>query len=325
MGLGCVHSMTAWRKKAWRQAIPARVATSGIAWGYFLASGRTEAVALHDCDIVTYERGLLHRLVYPVANPNFNYQFCKGYYARVCNSVMKGRVCRLLVSPLLHSLKETLGHHPFLDYLSGFRYPLAGEFSMRTEVQRDLRVPTDWGLEIGVLSELYRNYARSRICQVDIADTYDHKHQDLSADNMDRGLAKMSADICKAIFRKLATKGVVMSAETFRTIKANYYRSALDFLEAYDSDAAINGLSLDRHNEEDAIETFMRSLVQAGDHFLSNPMERPFIPAWRRVMSALPNLMGDLQDAEAGLAGQQGCPNTNSAAASLRPAHKVSL
>ena len=51
--------------------------------GYVLALGRAESVALHDCDIVTYKRELLARLIYPVANPTFSYAFCKGYYARV--------------------------------------------------------------------------------------------------------------------------------------------------------------------------------------------------------------------------------------------------
>ena len=37
-------------------------------------------LAIHDCDIVTYDRSLLARLLYPVAHPQFNYEFCKGYY-----------------------------------------------------------------------------------------------------------------------------------------------------------------------------------------------------------------------------------------------------
>ena len=48
-------------------------------YGYVLASERAKSVALHDCDILTYERELLARLIYPVATPAFNYQFCKGY------------------------------------------------------------------------------------------------------------------------------------------------------------------------------------------------------------------------------------------------------
>ncbi len=49
-------------------------------FGYILAASKVESVALHDCDIVTYTRDMLARLIYPVANPYFNYQFCKGYY-----------------------------------------------------------------------------------------------------------------------------------------------------------------------------------------------------------------------------------------------------
>ena len=43
--------------------------------GYILSLGESEAVALHDCDILTYDRNLLARLVYPVANPKFNFDF----------------------------------------------------------------------------------------------------------------------------------------------------------------------------------------------------------------------------------------------------------
>ena len=74
--------------------------------GYVLSSGRAESIALHDCDIVTYDRSLLARLIYPVANPSFNYEFCKGYYARVANGKIHGRVSRLLVTPLIRALKK---------------------------------------------------------------------------------------------------------------------------------------------------------------------------------------------------------------------------
>lgn len=258
--------------------------------GYALASGRSESVAMHDCDILTYKRDLLARLIYPVANPNFNYMFCKGYYARLAGGKMNGRVNRLLVTPLIRALKKTCAPSEVLDYLDSFRYSLAGEFSFRTDVISDLRIPTDWGLEIGVLSELKRNYATSRICQVDIADTYDHKHQDLSPEDASKGLSKMSTDISKALFRKLATNGEIFSTESFRTIKATYYRIALDLIVTYQNDAMINGLSFDRHKEEQAVETFAQCIMAAGNSFLDNPMDTPFIPSWNRVVSALPNI-----------------------------------
>ena len=258
--------------------------------GFVLADGRAKSVALHDCDIVTYNRELLARLIYPVANPNFNYQFCKGYYSRVANEKINGRVCRLLVTPLIRSLKKIFNDNEYLNYLDSFRYALAGEFSMRTEVLNDIRIPSDWGLEIGVLSEVNRNYSNNHLCQVDIADHYDHKHQDLSLDDQEKGLSKMSIDICKSIFRKLATNGHVFNSETFRSIKATYFRIALDFIETYNNDALMNGLKLDIHSEEKAVEMFAQNILDAGNNYLDNPMETPFIPSWTRVNSAIPGL-----------------------------------
>ncbi|WP_339720265.1 glycosyl transferase [uncultured Paraglaciecola sp.] len=265
--------------------------------GYVLATGKAESVALHDCDILTYDRGLLARLIYPVANPLFNYEFCKGYYARVADGKINGRVSRLLVTPLIRALQKVVGHNEYLEYMDSFRYPLAGEFSFRRDVLNDIRIPSDWGLEIGVLSEMQRNYSHNRLCQADIAKTYDHKHQDLSANNDQGGLSKMSIDITKALVRKLATQGETFSTETFRSLKATYYRIALDFIETYNNDAIINGLKLDIHSEEKAVELFASNIMKAGESFLDNPMETPFIPSWNRVVSAMPDVLEQLKDA----------------------------
>ncbi|WP_226664996.1 glycosyl transferase [Microbulbifer aggregans] len=265
--------------------------------GYILASGRGEAIALHDCDIVTYDRMLLARLFYPVANPSFSYEFCKGYYSRVAGGKINGRVCRLLVTPLIRTLKKIYGHTDYLEYMDSFRYSLAGEFSFRRDVINDLRIPSDWGLEIGVLSEMHRNYSTNRLCQVDIAHAYDHKHQDVSFDDEHGGLSKMSIDIAKSMFRKLATQGTVFSSETFRSIKATYFRVALDFVETYRNDAIINGLNFDIHKEEQTVELFASNLVKAGQAFLENPMETPFIPSWNRITSAEPGFLKQLKHA----------------------------
>lgn len=265
--------------------------------GYFLASDRSESVALHDCDIVTYNRELLARLIYPVANPQFNYMFCKGFYSRIADGMMNGRVCRLLVTPLLRSLKKIYGEMDYLQYMDSYRYALAGEFSFRKDVLNDIRIPSDWGLEIGVLSEMHRNYSTNRLCQVDIADTYDHKHQDLSEESDQNGLSKMSIDIAKALFRKLATQGQTFNTETFRSIKATYYRIALDLIETYHADAEMNGLSLDIHKEEKAVELFAQNIIKAGEMFLERPMEKPFIPSWNRVISAKPDVLQCLKEA----------------------------
>ncbi|MGH1423394.1 MAG: glycosyl transferase [Pseudooceanicola sp.] len=267
--------------------------------GFLIACADSAVAAIHDCDIVTYDREMLARLVYPVANPNFPYQVAKGYYARIGDGKINGRVSRMLVSPLLIALKKVVGDRDYIDYLRAFRYPLSGEFAMRTAILPDLRIPSDWGLEIGVLSEAWRNLAPKSVCQVEISDAYDHKHQDLSPEDRSTGLSRMSIDICKAVFRKLAADGTVFSEEIFRTLKATYYRSALDLLDSYYNDAKMNGLFVDRHQEEASIEMFAENIIAAGQVFLENPAETPFIPTWNRVHSADPDLMQDILKAVA--------------------------
>ncbi|MCL4136185.1 UNVERIFIED_CONTAM: hypothetical protein GTU68_031970 [Idotea baltica] len=266
-------------------------------FGYVQAAGKAEAVALHDCDITTYNREMLARLIYPVANPRFNYEFCKGFYARVANQKLNGRVSRLLVSPLIRTLKRVVGPHPYLEYLDSFRYPLAGEFSMRADVLKDLRIPSDWGLEIGVLSEVYRNYSTNRLCQVEVADNYDHKHQDLSEQDATTGLSRMSLDIATALFRKMATYGSVFDAATVRTVKAAYLRNALDLIESYANDAAMNGLELDQDAEERAVELFAGNILKGGETYLGSGEETPFIPSWGRVTSVYTDVYTDLLNA----------------------------
>ena len=296
-----------WNSSPRMQAIQDRLAGLGLGpiedgkgknvWsclGFLIACADSSVVAIHDCDIVTYEKDLLNRLVYPVANPSFPYQISKGFYARVGSNKMNGRVSRTLVSPILIALKRTIGDRDYLDYLRAFRYPLSGEMAMRTGILPDLRIPSDWGLEIGVLSEAWRNLAPKSVCQVEIADNYDHKHQDLSPEDKTKGLSRMSIDICKAMFRKLAADGTVFNEEVFRTLKATYYRSALDLLDSYYNDAKANGLYVDRHAEETAVELFAENIIAAGHMFLANPHETPFIPTWNRVHSADPDLMSDM-------------------------------
>lgn len=257
--------------------------------GYFLASGIGEVVGLHDADIVTYDRSMVSRLFYPVVHPTFGFAFAKGYYFRSDGERLNGRVVRLLVTPLIRALRQSLGDNDYLEYLDSFRYPLAGEFAMHINVVRNIRIPSDWGLEIGVLSEVHRRYTNQRICQVDLAGAYDHKHQQVSFDDPTTGLHKMSRDITKALFRKLAISGEVLSPEIFRTIKASYYRNALDMVERYGALAQINGLSFDSHSEEQLVEVFSQAIMEAGEDFLTHPMESPFISSWARVQSAVPD------------------------------------
>lgn len=296
-----------WNDGPWLREIDAHLQSQNLAptqagkgrnaWycmGYALALEHCEAIALHDCDILTYDRSLPARLFYPVANPAFSFDFCKGYYSRINGDRLSGRATRLFVTPLIRALKKVVGDLDYLAFMDSFRYPLSGEFSLSRDFVKILRIPSDWGLEVGVLSEVYRTLARGSVCQVDIADCYDHKHQDLSEEDASTGLTRMSVEIAKSLYRKLATEGVTLSNEDFRSIKAAYYRIALDSTEQYFYDAKINGLKYDRHREEGSVEIFAQSIMAAGDTFLSNPMESPFIPNWNRVHDAFPDVCQQL-------------------------------
>jgi len=217
---------------------------------------------------------LLARLCYPVVNPNLDYEFCKGYYSRVTDR-LHGRVTRLLVFPLVRALQKIIGFTPLLVYFDSFRYPLAGEFSMNVELARVIRIPADWGLEVGVLAEVHRNSATRRICQVDIAENYEHKHQELSPDDASRGLMKMCIDISKSLFRTLASEGVIFSEGFFKALIATYVRTAQDMLKRFEDDAAINGLFFDRHAESLAVETFTNGIKMAADIIMKDPLGVP--------------------------------------------------
>lgn len=267
-----------------------------LAYGYLLAMRDCDMIALHDCDIANYDRQLLARLCYAIVHPHLPFDFCKGYYARVTDR-MHGRVTRLFMMPLVRALEEMAPGNPFLRYLDSFRYPLAGEFAMDVNLARVNRIPADWGLEVGVLAEVFRNCAVARTCQVDLTDNYEHKHQSLSDDDPSKGLARMTTDIAKSLFTTLAAEGLVFTADHFRTLEVRYVRMAQDTIARYYADAMLNGLKFDRHAEEMAVAVFARSLSAAAADFVKDPRGLPLIPNWNRVLAAVPEFFDLLQDA----------------------------
>lgn len=267
-----------------------------LAYGYLLATGDCDVIALHDCDIVNYDRQMLARLCYPVMNPNLSFEFCKGYYARVTDR-MHGRVTRLFMSPLVRAMEGMAPDAPFLKFLDSFRYPLAGEFAMKTPLARVNRIPGDWGLEVGVLAEVFRNCSPARVCQVDLADNYEHKHQELSPEDGTGGLRRMALDVAKALFRTMAGEGVVFTRDHFLSLQVRYVRMAEDTIARYYADAMLNGLQFDRHAEELAVATFAQSLREAAEEFSAEPLGLPPIPNWNRVAAAIPEFLGLLLEA----------------------------
>jgi glucosyl-3-phosphoglycerate synthase len=273
--------------------LPGKGRVVWLALGCVLADPHSRTIALHDADIVSYRRDLLARLCYPVMNPSLAYEYAKGYYARITDR-MYGRVSRLFVTPLIRTLFKSVGYHPLLVFLDSFRYPLAGEFAMDEDLARVMRVPSDWGLEIGLLAEVHRNLATRRVCEVDIADAYEHKHKTLELQWPESGLFKMAVDIAKSLFVTLAQEGIPISEGFFRSVRASYLRMAQDQVRRYADDAAINHLKFDRHEEGTAVEIFAKAIELAASEVYQDPLGSPTIPQWARVTSALPGLLEEL-------------------------------
>jgi glucosyl-3-phosphoglycerate synthase len=195
-------------------------------------------------------------------------------------------------------MKSILGaHHPFLVYMDTFRYPLSGEFSLDLDLVRRTRIPADWGLEVGLLADVFRNSSPKAICQSELCENYDHKHQELSVQDPDKGLNKMAIDIVKSMGRTMVAEGIKLDSGLFDTLGAAYVRHAEDAQRQYGADAAINGLVFERHEEEVAATTFAQSIRVAARAFLDDPLGAPLIPNWNRVQSALPSFLDELNEA----------------------------
>jgi glucosyl-3-phosphoglycerate synthase len=138
---------------------------------------------------------------------------------------------------------------------------------------------------------------QSRICQVDLTDIYEHKHQELSSEDPSRGLLKMCVDITKSVFRTVAQEGVILSEAFMHTFEVTYLRYAQNTIKQYEDDAAINRLYFDRHAESSAVETFARGIEIAAREFWQNPRSSQVIPNWNRVTSAVPDFLTRLREA----------------------------
>jgi len=255
--------------------------------GYGLTDQDNYAFALHDCDIVNYSREIVARLFYPIVHPALDFEFNKGYYSRVTEK-LHGRVTRLFYTPLIKALKNTIGANRYLDYMESFRYALSGEFAFIRSLGRGIAISPTWGLEVSTLSEVYKNTSNRRICQTEIMDTYEHKHQALGSKSEGGGVYKMATDIAKTLFRVMAQEGYVFSEATFKTLMASYFQESRFEISKYSALSKLNGLEYNRQNEINAVEAFQTAIQEAAKEFYEDPMGIPAMSQWITVRSVLP-------------------------------------
>lgn len=154
-----------------------------------------DIIAWIDTDIVNIHP----RFVYGIIGPlllNRNTQFVKGFYRRPLSVGGKiqagggGRVTELTARPLLNL---------FYPELSGVVQPLSGEYAGRRESLEKAVFFSGYGVETGLLIDIFERYGLRSIAQVDLLERI-HHNQELEA------LSKMSFAIIQTVLRKLETR-----------------------------------------------------------------------------------------------------------------------
>lgn len=251
------------------------------------------AFALHDADIVSYDRILPTKLLYPIIEPRLDFFFSKGYYARIDlqNKKIYGRIYRQFISPILEVLQEKLRYSKFLTYLQSFSYPLSGEIAIYSDLATNVRVPNDWGFELGLLAEVYRNSAYHRICEVDLG-VYDHRHKQVSADS----LLKTAEDSFVTLLRTLTEMENIEVSEPFLiSLQVAYRRLAQDKIRQYHADAMCNDLNFNRHEEEVNVDLLCDIILSGGRKYLQKPISAQ-LPDWLRAVAAMPDIRERLRE-----------------------------
>lgn len=244
-----------------------------LSFGIAIALG-AESIGLIDADIRTFKRIQLDRLFYPVVV--LDYDFSKAYYSRIMDNKIYGRVKRLLLDPLLLSLKrkfaETRDHKmlSLIEFLLSFNYQLSGEVAFHVDLLKRMRFATNWGVEIFTLIEVYRK--ASSAAQVMFSKgPFDHKHQEVSPEDRKKGLHRMAIDIVTTLMNALIVEeGLEISDTFFRDLTVTYQAVAEEQVKKYSDDAGFSNLDYDRDHEEYLIrEVFRDSILNAGEMLTS--------------------------------------------------------
>ena len=244
-----------------------------LSFGIAIALG-AYSIGLIDADIRTFRRVQLDRLFYPVVV--LNYDFSKAYYARVADREIYGRVKRLLLDPLLLSLKRKFTESKeakmldLIEFLLSFNYQLSGEVAFHVDLLKRMRFATNWGVEIFTLIEVYRK--ASSTAQVMFSETpFDHKHQEASSTDETKGLNRMAIDIVTTLMNALIIEeGLEISDTFFRDLAITYQAVAEEQIKKYSDDASFSNLNYNRDTEEYLVkDVFRNSILKAGEALTS--------------------------------------------------------
>ncbi len=245
-----------------------------LALGPAAAAG--DYVVVHDADARSYEAAHVRRLLAPLT---MEFSFAKGYYARIEENQLFGRLFRLFYEPLLRTLAAN-HDAAVLDYFGSFRYALAGEFAVTAELARQLRSPRTWGLEVGTLGDAFDVAGFTGSAQVDLG-RHEHDHRAVAGD---AGLERMSREVAATLLSVLEEHGV---DPDYETLPDRYRTVGSQLVEQYRVDAAFNGLEYDPTSERDQLARYAESIAPP------EPDRR--LPAWREAPVAAAELEATAQ------------------------------
>ena len=151
-----------------------------------------------DADIKNIHPKFAYGLVGPLLKYD-HLNYVKAFYERPLKVGKRmrpsggGRVTKILVRPLLAN---------FYPELSGFLQPLSGEYAGRREILEKLPFRVGYGIEVGLLIDIYEKWGLESLAQVDM-DKRVHRNRGLDE------LEKMSFAIMHTFFTRLQQQGVI--------------------------------------------------------------------------------------------------------------------
>lgn len=264
--------------------------------GLLAREQRVAVVLLADADVTTFRLKMLSRLLFPLVAPSSGYTFAKSYYPRVTEERIHGRVSRLFLAPLLQAVVRTAGHLPLLDFLRSFRYPLAGECALRLDLAAELPLDPGWGLEIGMLCDIFRQVDPRQVCQVDAGLRYDHKHQPLGDDG--GGLVRMAGEIAATLLQHLQQEGIRLTPAFLDAVVASYRRESAEALRRSTLLARINALRYAVEEERHAVDSFcgiLQSVCQEGSQLANRESMRAPLPPWSQPTTLSASVLARLE------------------------------
>ncbi len=104
----------------------------------------------------------------------------------------------------------------------------------------------------------------------------------------------MAADILGSLLRTLCElEQVILTIDHIHALRVKFKRRGQDYIRQYFIDAKMNGLTYDRHQEEEVVETFEQVILEAAHRYFTQPIS-PQIGNWSRVIAVMPDLREQL-------------------------------